>query len=455
MTATNAVATIETRELARGDDEWSVERIVEQARKIQECMKAVMIRDEHYGVIPGTKTKPTLLKPGAEKLCLMFRLCPEYETENAVQTATLISFRIRCSLRHIPTDKVIATGMGSCNSREKKYTRPAAKVCPNCSKQTIFKSKNEGEGWYCWRKKDGCGATFKPEDQAIVDQDTGVEDPSDLDNTILKMACKRALVAAVLNGTAASDCFTQDLEDLTEKAAEYIPPPPKEAANAPAPKAPATAAVSVAYQGATATTSTSGAMATSKPPRADMIPHDGNLASGDQVKALHTLKSKLQMGDCDGKCAKEVQQYSKRAKGTVPKTVYCIYHTQLAAFKDEDGKPCRSSKDLSRTQISNLIDRYEARITNQAARADQGVDIGALVADTPAPTLGSLLDRHWPIGQEDECFAWLHATFGKDHPQDLDRDESATALQLLIAMSSGDEAYNRAEETARAMGKIR
>ncbi len=235
-------------------------------------------------------------------------------------------------------------------------------------------------------------------------------------------------------------------------------PPAKEAANAPAPKLAASAAPVVA-DAATAPVSTTG-QSTGKPPRADMIPHDGNLATGDQVKALHTLKSKLQMGDCDGKCAKEVQQYSKRAKGTVPKTVYCIYHTQLAAFKDEDGKPCRSSKDLSRTQISNLIDRYEARVTNQAARADQGMDIGAMVpppqvTNPPVPTLGQLIDQNFPVGQEDELAGWLHGIFGKEHVQELEGDEAATALNLLIAMKLGEDEYERVETVARATGRIR
>jgi hypothetical protein len=37
-----------------------------------------------------------------------------------------------------------------------------------------------------------------------------------MDNTIMKMACKRALVAATLNATAASDIFTQDVEDMPQ-----------------------------------------------------------------------------------------------------------------------------------------------------------------------------------------------------------------------------------------------
>ena len=40
------------------------------------------------------------------------------------------------------------------------------------------------------------------------------DNPADHYNTVLKMAKKRALVDAVLTTTAASDIFTQDLEDL-------------------------------------------------------------------------------------------------------------------------------------------------------------------------------------------------------------------------------------------------
>jgi hypothetical protein len=41
-------------------------------------------------------------------------------------------------------------------------------------------------------------------------------EPADIANTVLKMAAKRAQVAMTLNVVAASDCFTQDIEDLPE-----------------------------------------------------------------------------------------------------------------------------------------------------------------------------------------------------------------------------------------------
>lgn len=221
MTAEKAELTVVSngRELANRDGEWSVAQIIDQKRKVLEIMNAIMKPDEHYGVIPGAK-KPSLWKPGAETLCLTFRLNPEYEIMKATEETALISFTVRCVLKHINTENRIASGLGSCNSREEKYKRVAPKLCPKCSKPTIFKSKNDGEGWYCWRKKDGCGATFKEGDKSIEGQSAGAADPSDLHNTILKMACKRALIAAVLNATAASDCFTQDLEDLPPQFAE-------------------------------------------------------------------------------------------------------------------------------------------------------------------------------------------------------------------------------------------
>lgn len=229
-------------------EEWSVERIVLQTQKIQQCMNAVMVDGEHYGVIPGTQgrdgkpPKKTLLKPGAEKLCLMFRLCPEYEIIQSEHSPGFISYTVRCTLTHIPTGARVATGLGSCNSRENKYVRPAPKTCPKCGGAFLIAGNPEYErdaafkgGMLCYGKKGGCGAKFKPGDESIEKQPTGIADPADLDNTLLKMGCKRSLVAASLNATAASDCFTQDLEDLTEKAAEYTPP----AAREPAPGPPA------------------------------------------------------------------------------------------------------------------------------------------------------------------------------------------------------------------------
>jgi len=194
----------------------TVGHLADQQALIREAMGAVMRPDVDYGVIPGTGSKPTLLKPGAEKLCFLFRLAAEYEIVRSVETATEITFLIRCTLRHIGTGAKVGEGLGSCSSRDRKYgTRRAQRKCPQCQQATIFESKHNPE-FYCWQKKGGCGAKFAITDPVIVDQPIGeIPNPDiwDLYNTILKMACKRAHVHAVLGVTAASDFFTQDIED--------------------------------------------------------------------------------------------------------------------------------------------------------------------------------------------------------------------------------------------------
>jgi len=70
-------------------------------------------------------------------------------------------YQVRCKL--YKNDMLITEGLGSCNTRESKYIK---------------------------------------------------QDPYSIDNTILKMAKKRALVDAALLVASLSDIFTQDLEDI-------------------------------------------------------------------------------------------------------------------------------------------------------------------------------------------------------------------------------------------------
>jgi hypothetical protein len=217
-------------------DELTVDELIGQVAKIQQVMHAVMKKDEHYGVIPGTQ-KPSLLKAGAEKLCLLFRLDPQYESTEAWDGKHL-TIKSKCTLYHIATGERRGSGEGSCSTKESKYAyRQAKRVCPKCGKDAINRSKypprgapkNAQPGWYCYSKVGGCGAEFGPQDPAILDQQIGRapnDDIADQYNTVLKMANKRSLVAAVLNVTAASDIFTQDLEDL----APMAPPPDPEPA---------------------------------------------------------------------------------------------------------------------------------------------------------------------------------------------------------------------------------
>lgn len=214
------LATVENKEGAP----LTAQEIKAQVQLIQEVMQAVMQEGYHYGVIPGTE-KPTLLKPGAEKLTMTFRLAPMLHVESRELGDGHREYQVRCTLVHIPTGRIFGEGVGLCSTLENRYRyRYAERVCPHCGKPTIIKGRAEyGGGWLCFQRKGGCGAKFGEQDPAIVHQQAGrVEnlDLADTYNTVLKMAKKRALIDATLTATAASDIFTQDLEDFTPEAAD-------------------------------------------------------------------------------------------------------------------------------------------------------------------------------------------------------------------------------------------
>jgi len=202
----------------------STSQLVSQMAIIQEAMKHVMIKDVHYGTVPGCGDKPTLLKPGAEKLELMFRLAPHCDDMGGKVLTTDLpnghkTFEVHTALVHIPSGQVWAVGVGMCSTMETKYRyRNVARKCPICGKETIIKGKEEyGGGWLCFGKKGGCGAKFSEDDTKITNQQAGRtehDNPADYYNTCLKIAKKRSQVDGILSATGASDIFTQDLEDL-------------------------------------------------------------------------------------------------------------------------------------------------------------------------------------------------------------------------------------------------
>lgn len=196
-------------------------QVSEQVQLVQQVMKAVMIDGEHYGTIPGCGAKKVLLKAGAEKLALTFKFSPTFKVEIQNFDNGHREYRIITTITHIITGHVLGEGVGSCSTLESKYRyRNGTYKCPICGKETIIKGKAEyGGGFICFAKKGGCGAKFKDNEEAIISQPIGkVEniDIADSYNTVLKMAKKRSLVDAILTATAASDIFTQDLEETME-----------------------------------------------------------------------------------------------------------------------------------------------------------------------------------------------------------------------------------------------
>jgi hypothetical protein len=202
------------------DLELAKKRLAEFQQFVSEYMK----RDEDYGIIPGVD-KPSLFQPGADKLSELYGLAPTFPDERTIRnvdwsmTPALFDYEVTCVLVSKRTGMVVAEGKGSCSSYEAKYRwRDQKRKCPMCQAEAIIKGKEEyGGGYICWTKRNGCGAKFKDGDEAIESQKVGRipnDDIADIKNTILKMAQKRAKIAAVLCATRSSGVFTQDVEDM-------------------------------------------------------------------------------------------------------------------------------------------------------------------------------------------------------------------------------------------------
>lgn len=191
----------------------------DHVNRVQEVMKAVMIRETHYGVVPGSK-KPSLYKPGAEVLCVSFRVGPSYKIED-LSNPDCVRYRITCVGTHQTSLTVLGEGVGECSSNEEKYKWRRA-VCAEEFEATPIERRR---------------VKFSQYQGKVQKTDQIRTEPADIANTVLKMAVKRAQVAMTLNVTAASDCFTQDIEDLPEELRE-IERNREQSANPPAPLPP-------------------------------------------------------------------------------------------------------------------------------------------------------------------------------------------------------------------------
>lgn len=133
-------------------------------KQLQEFIQKQMIEDEDYGTIPGC-TKPSLFKSGAEKLLELYGYAVSdiQITKNENWDIGFFAYEIKAVATSKRSGQIVGTGIGACNSKENKYTK---------------------------------------------------QDPYTIQNTLLKMAKKRAVVDLALLVTRSSALFTQDMEDI-------------------------------------------------------------------------------------------------------------------------------------------------------------------------------------------------------------------------------------------------
>src|SRR5574344_263940 len=141
----------------------SLSRSLQAIESFQKLVRSQFKQNHDFGVIPGTGTKPTLLKPGAEKIVMLLGLTSEYDIAESTRDFEkgFFQYQIKCKL--LKNGVIVTEGMGAANTKERKYLK---------------------------------------------------QDPFSVDNTVLKMAKKRALVDAALLVGSLSDIFTQDIEDM-------------------------------------------------------------------------------------------------------------------------------------------------------------------------------------------------------------------------------------------------
>jgi hypothetical protein len=183
-------------------------------KQLRECMRAVLVTGTDYGTIPGMGDKPSLFKPGAEKLLQWFgfgftndevkteRDDPEHPSGIA-DKARRIGVTYRCTVYKELTDG-------------RKVTIATCEAYAGYDEDKFYISLDEAR-----RKAEGKERHWAANDKRQPNSKkweyvTEYRAPW---NSVIKMCEKRSLVGAAIDATAAAGLFTQDLEDMRGSAA--------------------------------------------------------------------------------------------------------------------------------------------------------------------------------------------------------------------------------------------
>lgn len=166
-------------------------QLQEQRSLLKEFVSKQLAKDRDYGVIPGTN-KPSLYKPGAEKLRGLFGLRFELDMTDKVldRQGNFAMYTYKAKVYR--GDILLAECEGSTNSQEKKYKERSV-----------------------WIKDEKTNRSTKT---------TEITPVCDILNTLQKMAQKRAFVGAIILAVGASDFFSQDIDDPEDARAINVVP---------------------------------------------------------------------------------------------------------------------------------------------------------------------------------------------------------------------------------------
>ena len=194
-----------------------------RANMVGQLKRELMVDKVHFGTIPGCGDKPTLLKNGAELLCMAFRLASGTHADINDLGNGHREYTVTTTLTS--GGELVATGIGSCSTMESKYRYRGSEL-ENTGKPVPKEYWNKkdpstlgGKGFTAKKDENGRWMIFKKGDKKLENPDI-----ADVYNTVLKMASKRSLIDAVLKATGGSCEFTQDLEDTVENVPMDLPP---------------------------------------------------------------------------------------------------------------------------------------------------------------------------------------------------------------------------------------
>lgn len=193
-----------TQETSAPPLEMNIEAAKAHFAKFNQLKRALLTVNIHYGKIPGIE-KPFLFQPGAQVLAKTFNITVSFEeTTRTLDLASgFVSYEYRATCFH--NGLAIGQGVGSCNTFEDKYCFSAWQDAPEPDAPTKRELISQGLG----KTKPGWQGS------APRWQQRHRKSPTELiavQNTVQKMAGKRAYVCCVLNSTGGAEFFGQDIE---------------------------------------------------------------------------------------------------------------------------------------------------------------------------------------------------------------------------------------------------
>lgn len=245
--------------LSLTNTEYSANSMLELFTEVRQFVKKILVPGVDFAAFVGDK--PSLLQPGAQKFVRFFgydaipsqiKVIENWDTPISLEQFPLFQYHYAYLLYH--GDTLVAQAEGSCNSYEQRFrwrwVKESELPIQFANKVELLEHRENtvGEFKFAIDKRETGGKWGKPEKywdkfEAAIEDGTaeqymkkaskGKEYPAyritmsefrvpntniyDQVNTVLKIAMKRALVAATLLGCMASEFFTQDVDEWGDR----------------------------------------------------------------------------------------------------------------------------------------------------------------------------------------------------------------------------------------------